>query len=89
LPAQQAAAENVIVESVQAGPPPTLASNAIAPVPTVRERWAGMNAALAACSQENFIAGVLCTERVRLEYCDGFWGQVPQCRAGTRPGSPL
>jgi len=89
LPAQQAAAENVIVESVQAGPPPTLASNAIAPVPPVRERWAGMNAALAACSQENFIAGVLCTERVRLEYCDGFWGQVPQCRAGTRPGSPL
>jgi hypothetical protein len=45
-----------------------------------------MNAALAACTRETFLAGVMCTERVRYQYCEGFWGQVAQCRAAT-PGS--
>ena len=58
-----------------------------APDPPVPDRWETMSAALAACSRESFLAGVMCTERVRYQYCEGYWGQVPQCRAATRPGA--
>ncbi|HET7031929.1 MAG TPA: hypothetical protein VFJ48_02310 [Casimicrobiaceae bacterium] len=58
-----------------------------APEAPVRDRWETMNAALAACSSETLLAGMMCTERVRYQYCEGFWGQVPQCRAAARPGS--
>jgi len=74
----------VAQEPVDVAPPP---AQAPAPEPVVPDRWETMNAALAACSRESFLAGVMCTERVRYEYCEGFWGQVPQCRAATRPGS--
>jgi hypothetical protein len=62
-----------------------------APIPQeapAADRWETMNGALANCSRENFLAGVVCTERVRLQYCEGFWGQVPQCKGATRPGNP-
>ena len=65
-------------------PPPVAAPAPARPVP---DRWETMNAALAACSSETLLAGVMCTERVRYQFCEGFWGQVPQCRAATRPGS--
>jgi len=52
--------------------------------PAVPDRWETMNAALAACSREGFLAGVMCTERVRYQYCEGYWGRVPQCRAAAR-----
>jgi hypothetical protein len=55
--------------------------------PPAPDRWETMSAALAACSRESFLAGMMCTERVRYQYCEGYWGQVPQCRAATRPGS--
>jgi hypothetical protein len=63
----------------------TIAVAGVAPEPPVSDRWEAMGAALAACSRENFFAGVVCAERVRLQYCEGFWGQVPHCRAATRP----
>jgi hypothetical protein len=50
----------------------------------VPDRWQAMNAELARCSRENFIAGILCDQRTRWQYCDGYWGQVPQCRASGR-----
>ncbi len=31
------------------------------------------------CSEEKFLAGVICEQKVRLRYCEGKWGQVPQC----------
>jgi hypothetical protein len=66
---------------------PVTASVARAPVPeapVVPDRWEAMNAALASCSGQNFLAGLVCSERARLQYCDGFWGAVPQCRGATR-----
>jgi hypothetical protein len=70
------------------GPPvPTVARAPIAQAPPMSDRWDTMNAALASCSGDNLLAGVVCTERVRLQYCEGFWGQVPQCRGATRPGN--
>jgi hypothetical protein len=58
------------------------------PEPPVPDRWETMSAAIATCARENFFSGIVCAERVRFQYCEGFWGQVPQCQAGTRPGTP-
>lgn len=61
-----------------AGTPAPVAAPA-APEPAVADRWQAMNAAIAACRRETFLAGVICEQRVRLRYCEGFWGDVPQC----------
>jgi hypothetical protein len=63
--------------------PVTVARPAAPAEPAVPDRWELMNAALARCSSEGFLAGVVCTERARLQYCDGYWGAVPQCRGAT------
>jgi hypothetical protein len=40
--------------------------------------------ALERCNEEKFLAGVICEQKVRLRYCEGKWGQVPQCTAKPR-----
>lgn len=87
-PAGEAEATGRQGEAADTGPPAsTVARAPIAQEPPMPDRWDSMNAALASCAGENFLAGVVCTERVRLQYCEGFWGQVPQCRGATRPGN--
>ena len=63
-----------------------LAAVAVAPVP-VREaprpdKWQLMSAALARCGSEGLLSRYTCEQRVRLQYCDGSWGQVSQCVSG-------
>jgi len=89
MPDQRADAEATAVASDAGAPPsePTGASVATIAEPMVLDRWEKMRTALASCARENFLGEVVCAERVRLEYCEGFWGQVPQCRAATRPGT--
>ncbi len=61
---------------VVTAPPP------VAPVPEAPppDRWQSMSEAIAACGRsDGFIAGVICEQRVRLQYCDGYWDQVAQC----------
>lgn len=82
------AAPDAVVEPpadlVQATPPPTKAV-ALAPTPlpdrseaTRLTRWQSMDQTLAACSG-GFFERVLCRQRVRITFCDGYWGSVPQC----------
>ena len=52
------------------------------PEPPV-DRWVQMSSDLARCTREDFINRVVCDQRVRLRYCDGYWGKVSQC-----PGAP-
>ena len=40
-----------------------------------------LTTALKKCSDEKFVAGVICEQKARLRYCEGKWGQVPQCTA--------
>ncbi len=40
--------------------------------------------ALEKCSEEKFLAGVICEQKARLRYCEGKWGQVPPCTAKPR-----
>lgn len=86
--ARAADAEAIAAPDAGAQPSaPTIASAAIAPEPQAPDRWETMSAALSSCARESFLADVVCAERVRHQYCEGFWGQVPQCRAATRPGA--
>lgn len=52
--------------------------------PLVPDRWQTMNEEIARCPRENFFVGVVCEQRVRLRYCDGYWGSVPHCGGGFR-----
>jgi len=65
-------------------PPP-----APAPAPVMEAKpapradpWQQMSEAIGRCSREGFFGRVVCEQRVRLQYCDGHWGQVPQCPGG-------
>jgi hypothetical protein len=65
-------------------PPPPVIAVAPAPVtPAVREAPKPdalqlMKESLAQCTG-NIIDRILCDQRVRREYCNGRWGQVPEC----------
>ena len=56
-------------------------------VPPAREapapdRWQVMADQVARCGRESFLAGVICEQRVRLKYCEGYWGVAAQCPSG-------
>lgn len=66
-------------------PPPAPATIPEAPTPRPAappDRWQLMADGIARCGREDFIAGVICEQRVRLQYCDGYWGQAAQCPSG-------
>jgi len=56
---------------------------AAAPKAPAVDRWAQMNDDLSRCTREDFISRVICDQRVRFRYCNGYWGKTPQC-----PGNP-
>ena len=63
-------------------PPPEPEKIAAAPPPPPRpvpDRWQNMGDALAQCDREGIIGGLICGQRVRIQYCDGYWGKVAQC----------
>lgn len=45
-------------------------------------KWERMNMALRACANGSLLGSLVCEQKVRWQYCEGQWGQVPQC-----PGS--
>jgi hypothetical protein len=55
---------------VPAPPPPR-------PVP---DRWQNMRDALAECDRLGIFDGLICGQRVRIQYCEGYWGKVSQCQ---------
>ena len=62
-----------------ASPPAPL--QAVATSSSPGDRWQALNLALANCGG-NFIERVVCGQRARFRYCDGYWGRVPQCPSG-------
>jgi S-DNA-T family DNA segregation ATPase FtsK/SpoIIIE len=50
------------------------------------DRWQRLDDELSRCTREDFITRVICGQRVRFRYCDGYWGKVPQCPGNT--GTP-
>jgi len=45
-------------------------------------RWQQMKEAMSRCSGETFFKRVACEQAVGLQYCEGYWGKVPQCPSG-------
>jgi len=63
-------------------PPPEPEKIAAAPAPLARpvpDRWQNMRDALSQCDREGMIGGLICGQRVRMQYCEGYWGKVAQC----------
>jgi hypothetical protein len=63
-------------------PAPAVIPQVVVPQAPPPDRWQLLAEGIASCARENFIAGAICEQRVRLQYCDGYWGQVPQCPSG-------
>ncbi|HET8877771.1 MAG TPA: zinc-ribbon domain-containing protein [Casimicrobiaceae bacterium] len=68
-------------------PPPIAQARSAAPARAtqrVADHWQHLDDELSRCTREDFITRVICGQRARFRYCDGYWGKVPQC-----PGNPL
>ena len=53
------------------------------PPPPIPDRWQSMRDAIAQCDRENLFNGIICGQRARIQYCEGYWGKVPQCPGPT------
>ena len=85
-PAERGGAPAERAQELAASPPPEVAAAAPKPPPATQpvvDRWTRMRDELSRCTREDFIARVICDQRVRFRYCDGYWGKVVQC-----PGNP-
>ncbi|MEO8305103.1 MAG: hypothetical protein ABI724_13365 [Betaproteobacteria bacterium] len=88
LASRSGEADTISLPRVEVNPAPVASS--VARAPTQEEapapsRWDTLNAAMARCTGEGLLAGIVCTERARLQYCDGYWGTVPQCKGASAP----
>jgi hypothetical protein len=66
----------------QAPAPAPAPSKAPPPSKTVTaqaDRWQMYADEMARCAKENFFARLGCQQRTRAQYCEGYWGKVPQC----------
>lgn len=63
----------------QVGAPAKRLAAAAVPAPRPDDHWTQMNNDLSRCTREDFINRVICDQRVRIRYCDGYWGKVAQC----------
>ena len=70
-------------EAAPAPAPPPVAAAPRKAAPAV-DRWVLMAEELSRCTREDFISRVICDQRVRFRYCEGYWGKTPQC-----PGNPV
>jgi hypothetical protein len=77
--AKASEAPAVVASPPEVEPPVQQArANIAASAPAVDEGQS-LAAMLEKCSEEKFLAGVICEQKARLRYCEGKWGQVPQC----------
>jgi hypothetical protein len=44
-----------------------------------RTHWEAMHDEISACSTRDFLEGVMCQQRVRIRYCEGWWGHASDC----------
>ena len=43
------------------------------------DRWEQMHQAMLRCAREELLTRFVCEQRVGRQYCEGYWGTVPQC----------
>lgn len=67
-------------------PPPVpekVAALPALPPPPAPDRWQTMRESIALCDREGLIGGIICGQKARIQYCEGYWGKVPQCPGPT------
>ena len=67
--------------------PPQVVRPAEPPEARAPDRLQMLRVAVARCAKENFLAGFVCDQQARLRYCEGHWGEVPECPGGIRADS--
>lgn len=75
--------------SVASAPSPGVSSAPTAPVvvaEVTRTRWQSMDDAMAAC-RGGFFDRLLCRQKARFAFCDGYWGRVAECATAPAPGA--
>jgi hypothetical protein len=73
-----------VLPTPEPSPPPPVVVAPPPPPPVIREAprvdpWQPMNDAIARCPAGDISGRFSCEQRVRSQYCEGHWGQVPQC----------
>jgi len=48
-----------------------------------QDRWQAYADEMTRCAKEDFFSRVVCQQKVRGRYCEGYWGKVPQCPGNT------
>ncbi len=87
-PTRTAAPKRPAVETNAPAPPAMAVAipEPVAPAPPAPppkpERIVQLNDALARCVGQDLIQRAVCEQRARLQHCEGYWGQVPQCPGG-------
>lgn len=74
----------ITLPPAEATPPPVIALAPPPPPPVVREvprpdRWQLMTDAIARCPRLDIAGRFFCEQRLRAQYCEGYWGQVAHC----------
>ncbi len=82
--AENSGAQGSAVTGADTEPPMQQARSSAAPTPSSGDDGQGLASALEKCSEEKFLAGVICEQKARLRFCEGKWGKVPQCTAKPR-----
>jgi len=75
-PPPEAPAEVEIVRAPQPAP-----ATPAPPAPMRVDPWQQMSEAIGRCPA-GFLGHVVCEQKIRLQYCEGQWGKVPQCPGG-------
>jgi hypothetical protein len=77
-PAENVAAFAVSEKKIVAVP---LAERAVERAP-ILDRWQLLTAGLGRCSGRDLFARGTCEQLARVQYCEGYWGQVAMCPGG-------
>ena len=67
-------------DATYVAPEPEKPAPAPPPPPPAPDRWQTMRDAQAQCERQGVFDGLVCGQRVKMQYCDGYWGKVPQCQ---------
>jgi hypothetical protein len=72
-------------DATYVAPEPDKPAPAPPPPPPAPDRWQTMRDAQAQCDRQGLIDGLICGQRVKMQYCDGYWGKVAQCQGANVP----
>lgn len=76
--ADRAATFEAQAPAVSDAPAPQSERTPVVIAEVTRTRWQSMDDAMAACSG-GFFERLLCRQKARIAFCDGYWGVAPQC----------